>query len=105
MVGRPQLLLTRFPLHVLRRYDARIGSSKTGGSWLEPELGARVRFQGRVGTVTHKQLTPPAGHQGDRPVPGARRFIVVFFDPGPDGRGEEIELFESDWAEIEPVDE
>jgi hypothetical protein len=72
---------------------------------LEPELGARVRYQGRAGTVTHKQFTPPGGRQGDLPAPGARRFIVVFFDPGPDGRGQEIELFESDWNELEPVEE
>ena len=72
---------------------------------MAPELGARVRFQGRVGTVTHKQLTPPGGRQGDRPDPGARRFVVIFFNPGPDGRGEEVELFESDWAEIEPAEE
>jgi hypothetical protein len=72
---------------------------------VEPELGARVRCQGRVGTVTHKHLTPPGGRQGDLPVPGARRFIVLFLDPRPDGRGEEIEHFESDWNELEPVEE
>ena len=72
---------------------------------VEPKLGARVRYQGRVGTVTHKQLIPPAGLQGDRPALGARRFIVLFLDTGPDGRGEEVQLFESDWAEVEPAEE
>ena len=104
MVGCPHLLRPHFSHHLLHRYDVCIGSSKTG-VMVEPELGARVRYQGRVGTVTHKQLITTARQRGDLPLSSARRFVVIFFDPGPDGRGEEIELFESDWAEIEPAEE
>jgi hypothetical protein len=72
---------------------------------LEPELGARVRYQGRVGTVTHTRLTTTARQRGDLPLSGARRFVTIYLDPGPDRRGEEVQLFESDWAQIEPAEE
>ena len=90
---------------VLHSSASASSEAATPGAIMEPELDARVRFRGRAGTITHTQLTPPNGLQGNRPAPDARRFIVVFLEPGPDGRGEEIELFESDWAEIEPVEE
>jgi hypothetical protein len=64
-----------------------------------------VRYRGRSGTVTQKRLIPSARHHGNLPVPTARRFVVLFLDPGPDGRGDKIQLFESDWAELEPAEE
>jgi hypothetical protein len=88
---------------VVRRYDAQVSISKTG-VFVEPELGARVRYRGRCGTVTQKQLIPTARRLGDL-LPAGRRFVVLFLDPGPDGRGEQIQLCESDWAEIEPAEE
>jgi hypothetical protein len=69
---------------------------------LEPELGARVRYRGRSGTVTHTRLQASARRATSLLQPTGRRSIVVFLDPGPDGRGEEITLFESDWDELEP---
>jgi hypothetical protein len=70
---------------------------------LEPELGARVLYRGRSGTITQKQLAVAAKRPGDL-SPSGRRYVVVFLDPGLDGRGEEVTLFESDWDELEPVE-
>ena len=33
-----------------------------------------------------------------------RRSVVLYLDPGPDGRGEEITLFGPDWDELEPAE-
>jgi hypothetical protein len=71
---------------------------------LEPELGARVRYRGRSGTITQKQLALAAKRPGDL-VPTGQRYVVLFLDPGPDGRGDEITLFESDWDELEAAEE
>jgi hypothetical protein len=68
---------------------------------MEPELGARVRYRGRTGTVTHKQLVAAARRDRDSLSPAARRFLVLFLDPAPDGRGKEIQIVEEDWEEIE----
>ena len=72
---------------------------------MEPELGARVRYRGRSAVVTQKQLLPSARRQGDQLLPSGRRYVVLFLDPGPDGRGEEVQLFESDWDEPEEAEE
>ena len=72
---------------------------------MEPELGARVRYRGRSAVVTQKQLLPSARRQGDQLLPSGRRYVVLFLDPGPDGRGEEVQLFESDWNELEEAEE
>jgi hypothetical protein len=72
---------------------------------MEPELGARVRYRGRSAVVTQKQLLPSARRQGDQLLPSGRRYVVLFLDPGPDGRGEEVQLFESDWDELEEAEE
>jgi hypothetical protein len=72
---------------------------------LEPELGARVRYRGRSETVTHAWLQTDVKHAGNLLRPSRRRSVVVFLDPGSDGRGQEVTLFESDWHELEPIEE
>ena len=69
---------------------------------MEPELGARVRYRGRSAVVTQKQLLPSARRQGDQLLPSGRRYVVLFLDPGPDGRWDEVTLFESNLDELEP---
>jgi hypothetical protein len=64
-----------------------------------PTLG---RHDNRFGTVTHTRLHASARRTANLLQPTGRRSIVVFLDPGPDGRGDEVTLFESDWDELEP---
>ena len=72
---------------------------------VEPELGARVRYRGRIGTVTQKQLAPNIRRHGNDQPPSGARYLVLFLDPDADGKGEELRLYEPQWDELEPIAE
>ena len=72
---------------------------------MEPELGARVRYRGRIGTVTQKQLASNIRRRGSDHSPSAARYLVLFLEPGASGRGEELRLYEPEWDELELIAE
>jgi hypothetical protein len=72
---------------------------------VEPELGARVRYRGRIGALTQKQLAPNITRQGNDQPPSGARYLVLFLHPDAGGRGEELRLYEPECAELEPIAE
>jgi hypothetical protein len=89
---------------VCRRVARRRARKKVEGN-VEPELGARVRYRGRTGRVTQKQLTPNLTRHGNNQPPSPPHHLVLFLEPDAGRRGEELRLYEPEWDELEPTAE